>query len=121
MKDVMRALGPSRWRQGANEAADVAFWKRAFVDLTPGEQSMVLLMRALVGQPPLVLLDEAWAGMDSAMVQAAHEYLRDGGGGLSDEQACVVISHWEDEVPWGAAHGVERFKLDGGDGAVINA
>ena len=89
--------------------------------LVTGEQSMVLLMRALVGAPPLVLLDEAWAGMDRAMVQAAHRYLADGGGGLSSEQACIVVSHWEEEVPWGAEHGVERYKLDGGIGTEVSA
>ena len=77
---------------------------------------MVLLMRALVGSPPLVLLDEAWAGMDKAMVQAAHRYLRDGGGGLTNEQACIVVSHWEEEVPWGPEEGVQRYRLDGGKG-----
>ena len=114
MREVMRALGPSRWH--AAPPSDEEFFERAFVDLTPGEQSMVLLMRALVGQPPLVLLDEAWAGMDRAMVQAAHQYLADGGGGLTKEQACIVVSHWEEEVPWGVEHGVERYRLDGGVG-----
>ena len=80
---------------------------------------MVLLMRALVGAPPLVLLDEAWAGMDKAMVRAAHRYLRDGDGGLSDKQACIVVSHWEEEVPWGPEEGVQRFRLDSGKGQRI--
>ena len=55
------------------------------------------------------------------MVQAAHRYLADGGGGLSSEQACIVVSHWEEEVPWGAEHGVERYKLDGGIGTEVSA
>jgi ABC-type molybdenum transport system ATPase subunit/photorepair protein PhrA len=65
-------------------------------------------MRALVGRPPLVLLDEAWSGMDDGMI-AARRYLRgdfavdtDGYGmaGIGQDQAVVVITHWEDEVPW---------------------
>ena len=72
-----------------------------------------------MGAPPLVLLDEAWAGMDKAMVRAAHRYLRDGGGGLSDKQACIVVSHWEEEVPWGPKEGVQRFRLDSGKGQRI--
>ena len=59
-------------------------------------------------QPPLVLLDEAWAGMDEGMVSAARRYLRHDGG-LKEGQACVVISHWEDEVPWGWEDGVRRL------------
>ena len=116
MQEVMRALGPSQWHTHPQFMRDEKFLSRPFVDLSPGEQSMVLLMRALVGSPPLVLLDEAWAGMDKAMVQAAHRYLRDGGGGLTNEQACIVVSHWEEEVPWGPEEGVQRYRLDGGKG-----
>ncbi|KAI0765714.1 P-loop containing nucleoside triphosphate hydrolase protein [Trametes elegans] len=119
MREVVRALGPSRWHSHPDALPDDAFLKQPFPSLTPGEQSIVLLMRALVGAPPLVLLDEAWAGMDRAMVQAAHEYLRDGGGGLSEEQACIVVSHWEEEVPWGPEQGVQRYRLDEGKGERI--
>ncbi|KAI9061384.1 P-loop containing nucleoside triphosphate hydrolase protein [Trametes sanguinea] len=119
MHEVMRALGPRRWHAHPDKMTDEKFFAQSFPTLSPGEQSMVLLMRALVGAPPLVLLDEAWAGMDRAMVEAAHEYLRDGGGGLTEEQACVVVSHWEEEVPWGPEHGVQRFRLDGGQGEQI--
>ncbi|KAI0700977.1 P-loop containing nucleoside triphosphate hydrolase protein [Cerioporus squamosus] len=119
MHEVMRALGPSQWHTHPESISDEQYFRHPFADLSPGEQSMVLLMRALVGAPPLVLLDEAWAGMDKAMVQAAHRYLRDGGGGLTDKQACIVVSHWEEEVPWGPEEGVQRFRLDGGKGQRI--
>lgn len=119
MHEVMRALGPARWHSHPDKATAEWFFAQPFTSLSPGEQSMVLLMRALVGAPPLVLLDEAWAGMDKAMVQAAHEYLQDGGEGLTDEQACVVVSHWEEEVPWGPEDGVQRYKLDSGNGKQI--
>ena len=36
--------------------------------ISPGEQRLVLLMRALVGHPPHVLLDEALSGMDDGMI-----------------------------------------------------
>jgi len=32
----------------------------------------------------------------------------------------VVITHWEDEVPWRIEDGVRRFKLDGGVGSVVD-
>lgn len=115
--EVLEALGPRAWGPdaGGGESTE-AFAKRAFVDLTVGEQRMVLLMRALVGRPPLVLLDEVWSGMDEGMVRAARKYLRE--GGVGDDQGVVVITHWEDEVPWGEEDGVKRFKLDGGEGSV---
>ena len=121
MWDVIRALGPAAWRgmpQGEDEKKEAqAFAQRPFTDLSGGEQSVVLLMRALVGRPPLVLLDEAWAGMDEGMVEAARVYLRE--GGLEDGQACIVVSHWEEEVPWGPEQGVQRYRLDEGKGERI--
>lgn len=73
-------------------------------------------MRAFVGCPPLVLSDAAWAGMDGSMIRTARAYLR--GDRMSDEQAIVVISHWEDEVSWGVED-VKKFRLEGGEGVVV--
>ncbi|KAI0061896.1 P-loop containing nucleoside triphosphate hydrolase protein [Artomyces pyxidatus] len=111
--EVLEALGPQRW---GDEVADTAaeFAQRIFSTLPAGAQSVVLLMRALVGRPPIVLLDEVWAGMDEGMISASRAYLR--GGGVGEGQAVVVISHWEDEVPWGKSEGVKRYKLEAGMG-----
>jgi ABC-type molybdenum transport system ATPase subunit/photorepair protein PhrA len=78
-------------------------------------------MRALVGRPPLVLLDEAWSGMDDGMIAAARRYLRGdfavnadgycGMAGIGEDQAVVVITHWEDEVPW-VREEVKKFRLE---------
>jgi len=116
---VLRGLGPHTWGSGAEADAESVeeFAQRTFSELPAGVQSVVLLMRALVGRPQLVLLDEVWAGMDDGMIRAAREYLR--GEGVGKEQAVVVISHWEDEVPWGVKDGVKRFRLEGGEGAVL--
>ena len=123
--EVLRGLGPHTW-DGADLGAGAEtgeesvkeFSQRLFAALPAGAQSMVLLMRALVGRPPLVLLDEVWSGMDEGMVCAARAYLR--GGGIGEEQAVVVVSHWEDEVPWGAEDGVKKFRLEGGEGVVLS-
>ncbi|KAH9976396.1 P-loop containing nucleoside triphosphate hydrolase protein [Lactifluus volemus] len=112
---ILHGLGPHTW--GGEESAEM-FAQRPFASLPAGVQSMVLLMRALVGRPPVVLLDEVWAGMDDEMIRSARAFLRSDEG-VSDEQAVVVISHWEDEVPWGVEDGVKRFKLEGGVGAMM--
>jgi ABC-type molybdenum transport system ATPase subunit/photorepair protein PhrA len=129
VREVLRGLGPSSWvadpsdtrrpRAGSVELAkaDEAFSKRDFIDLSPGEQSVVLLMRALVSRPQLVLLDEVWAGMDDGMVRAARRYLREGGVGA--DQAVVVISHWEEEVPWTTEDGLRKFVLEDGVGRAV--
>lgn len=118
---VLRGLGPHTWGAGADMSVGETveeFARRPFAALPAGVQSVVLLMRALVGQPPLVLLDEVWSGMDDGMVRAARAYLRDGEG-LGEDQAVVVVSHWEDEVPWGVEDGVKRFRLEGGVGTQV--
>jgi hypothetical protein len=123
---VLRGLGPHAWRDGGaiaegltaqGEDSVEGFARCRFAELPAGVQSVVLLMRALVGRPPLVLLDEVWAGMDDGMIRAARAYLR--GDGVGKDQAVIVVSHWEDEVPWGVEDGVKRFKLEGGEGAVL--
>ncbi|KDR69798.1 hypothetical protein GALMADRAFT_145195 [Galerina marginata CBS 339.88] len=112
--EVIESLGPAAWAKDALSTAGTdltrAFASQAFSSLSPGEQRLVLLMRALVGQPPLVLLDEVWSGMDEDVIAAARRYLRTADG-LNDNQAVVVITHWEDEVPW-TGDEVKKFKLD---------
>jgi len=127
--DVLRGLGPHTWAggaevgeeagagAGAREESVEEFAQCPFSGLPAGVQSVVLLMRALVGRPPLLLLDEVWSGMDDSMIRAARAYLR--ADGVGEEQAVVVISHWEDEVPWGVEDGVKRFRLEGGEGTVL--
>jgi ABC-type molybdenum transport system ATPase subunit/photorepair protein PhrA len=61
--------------------------KRNFADLPVGEQSLVIVLRALVGKPKLVLLDEAWSGMDADTVKAVHAFLRSSGS-----WACEISS-----------------------------
>ncbi|KAJ7247172.1 P-loop containing nucleoside triphosphate hydrolase protein [Mycena haematopus] len=162
---VLGALGPGRWSSStsypfapprastripplpSDRNSDLhdpdlsAFARTRFPDLPVGAQRMVLLMRALVGRPPLVLLDEVWSGMDEGMVRAAHTYLRgekdegvrtrrQGAGGartrewegkhderqgITAEQAVVVVTHLEEEVPWGARDGVRRVVLRDGE------
>lgn len=122
VREVLEGLGPHTWgstREATQEnpakEPEIKFEDKLFSSLSAGEQSVVLLMRALVGRPELVILDEVWAGMDEGMIEAARRYLREGGG-VGAEQGVVVISHWEDEVPWSVEDGVRRFRLEDGVG-----
>jgi hypothetical protein len=123
---MLCGLGPHTWTMDwdssrglgmTGAAALKEFACAQFSELPVGAQAVVLLMRALVGAPPVVILDEAWAGMNEGMVRAARRFLREGGAG--DEQAVVVISHWEGEVPWGKEDGVKRFELKDGSGTEV--
>ena len=68
------------WEVQPHPAEDLdTYAKRTFSDLPVGEQSLVIVLRALVGKPKLVLLDEAWSGMDADTVKAVHAFLRSSG------------------------------------------
>jgi ABC-type molybdenum transport system ATPase subunit/photorepair protein PhrA len=131
MWEVLTALGPAAWGAYREpppqhtraappgtppDARTLAFATTDYADLAPGERSLTLLARALVGRPPLLLLDEAWAGMDGAQVAAARAFLRSARG-VGDGQAVVVVSHWEEEVPWGPGE-VKRITMEGGRAVV---
>ncbi|EDR07846.1 uncharacterized protein LACBIDRAFT_298087 [Laccaria bicolor S238N-H82] len=115
--DVLSALGPRAWSTSGTPETEREFAVRRFTALTPGEQRIVLLMRALVSRPPLVLLDEVWSGMDEGMISAVRRYLTTEGG-VGEAQAVVVITHWEEEDPWGG-QGVRRFRIWEGGGGVV--
>lgn len=91
---LLEKMGPSSW--GA-ECSAADFDSKPFALLSPGEQSLVLLLRALVGKPPLLILEEPFAGMDSRMIAVVRDYLRTD---VDPEQAVVFVTHWEEEVPW---------------------
>ena len=61
-------------------------------------QRLALFMRAVVKKPDLVVLDEAFSGMDEGLRDKCLKYLEEGGG-LNERQALVVVSHIEEEVP----------------------
>ena len=76
----MRAM--AREGEAGEESVEESL-QRLFAALPAGAQNMVLLMHALAGHPPLVLLDEVWCGMDEGMVRAARANFG-GGGNLKD-------------------------------------
>lgn len=87
---------------------------RPFRRLSTGEQRLVLLVRALVKQPPLVILDEPFQGLDAAAMAMARDWLD---AHLSPEQTLLFVSHHEDEIPRSAAH---RLTLHAGRATVIS-
>lgn len=78
-----------------------------FGSLPIGHQALILLLRALAGAPQLIILDEVFSGMDDRMVMLARKYLQEE---LTDRQAVVFVSHWEEEVPWRGEH-LQRLHL----------
>jgi ABC-type molybdenum transport system ATPase subunit/photorepair protein PhrA len=71
---------------------------RLFATLNPGEQSLILLLRALVKRPKLLVLDEPFQGMDRETIDLVNNYLEfelD----KEDETSVILISHFEEEIP----------------------
>lgn len=77
--------------------ATAAAWSEPFAALSAGDQALVLLLRAVVNRPPVLVLDEPFSGMDLETVRTVHRFLD--GGGLDPTQAVVLITHYEEEIP----------------------
>ncbi|GAB2799895.1 ATP-binding cassette domain-containing protein [Rhabdobacter roseus] len=78
---------------------------RPFRKLSKGEQRRVLLARALVKNPPLLILDEPCQGLDIASVEH-FKYLVDTVCS-SPERTLVYVSHYPHEIPSCVTHRLE--------------
>ena len=73
-----------------------------FRELSTCHQRLVLLMRAFVKEPPLLILDEPYQGMDDAMIKRARDYLETE---IDSRQAVVMVTHFVDEEAAGGRWG----------------
>ena len=115
-------MNASTWTPKGLDWAD----ELLFRDVSFSSQRLLLLIRAVVKRPELVILDEAFSGMDDCMRDKCMLFLKQGVprsyvgsdrrgshvqprksdfqpdiqvGGLDDNQALLCVSHEQDEVP----------------------
>jgi molybdate transport system ATP-binding protein len=69
---------------------------RPFRCLSIGEQRLVLLARALVKGPPLVILDEPFQGLDAERVKVCRNWLDHE---LREDQTLLFVTHELSELP----------------------
>jgi iron complex transport system ATP-binding protein len=77
---------------------------RAFGVISEGERQQVLLARALMSDPELVLLDEPFAGLDLGARETLLSRLSSLAGD-PDGAAVVLVTHHCEEIPLGFTHG----------------
>jgi molybdate transport system ATP-binding protein len=81
---------------------------RPFQRLSTGEQRLVLLIRALVKQPPVLILDEPFQGLDSRLIARLRAWLDER---LRSDQTLLFVSHYAEEIPRTVNH---RLRLEQG-------
>jgi molybdate transport system ATP-binding protein len=69
--------------------------KRDFQEISFGEQRLVLLIRALVQQPDLLILDEPFQGLDSYKIGLSKALLNE----FCKDKTLIFVTHYKGEIP----------------------
>lgn len=86
-------------------------WNSAFHSLPTSHQRAILFLRAVAAQQEMVLLDEAFSGMETGLRDLCWKWLKEEWGKSGGVLVCV--SHLEEEVPSGWAWSHLRLLGDG--------
>jgi molybdate transport system ATP-binding protein len=98
-------------RRLLGEFGVAALGDRPFARISTGEQRLVLLVRALVKEPPLLILDEPFQALDDEGVRRARAWID---RNVRPDQTLIFVSHHADEIP---ATVTRRLRLS--DGQIV--
>ena len=71
--------------------------QRTFLKLSSGEQRLVLLARAFVKDPQLLILDEPLHGLDTKNRQLVKEIVE--AFAQRDNKTIIFVTHYQEELP----------------------
>jgi molybdate transport system ATP-binding protein len=72
--------------------------ERSFHTLSTGEQKMILIARAFVKNPPLLILDEPCQGLDQEQVNLLKRVIDE--LAASTDMTLIFVSHYAEDVPF---------------------
>src|SRR5262249_35045056 len=82
--------------------------QQPFGRLSTGQQRIVLLIRSLVKEPPLLILDEPFQALDAATIERARQWIDER---LSADRTVLFVTHNEADLPRTVTR---RLRLAGG-------
>ncbi|HEX3009092.1 MAG TPA: ATP-binding cassette domain-containing protein [Bacteroidales bacterium] len=91
---------------------DAVSWELKLYQLSPVKQRLVMLIRALASNAPLMLLDEPFQGFDGDLLLKAKIATNN----VCGDKTLVFVSHDPDDMPFGL---VKTFELSHGQGREI--
>ena len=65
-----------------------------------GEQRLILLLKALVQNPELLILDEPFQGMDIAVIEKSKRLIND----FCKDRTLIIVTHYKEEIPTCVEH-----------------
>lgn len=71
--------------------------ERSFHTLSTGEQKMILIARAFVKNPPLLILDEPCQGLDQEQIQIVKDVINQ--MAAASDMTLIFVSHYSEDVP----------------------
>lgn len=73
-----------------------ALLRRPYHHLSTGEQRMVLIIRSLIKNAPMLIMDEPFQGLDAGYQKRCLELLE---AYCHDDRTLIYVSHYEQEIP----------------------
>ena len=78
-----------------------------FQQTSMGEQRLILLLKAIVQNPELLILDEPFQGMDIAVIEKSKQLIND----FCKHRTLIIVTHYREEIPTCIEH---FFNLNNG-------